>query len=122
MKYLSQFLLIMAFSLLGEVLQRMIPLPIPASVYGIVLLFLCLCFGIVKPEQVKGAAGFLSSLLPLLFVAPSVSILENWALIRDALIPMVLLILISTVLTFCISGRITQNVMEKGEKKQDEAV
>ena len=53
MKYLSQFLIILGFSLIGEALQRIVPLPIPASVYGLVLLFAALCLKIVKLEQVK---------------------------------------------------------------------
>lgn len=118
MKYLSQFLIIMGFTLTGEALQRIIPLPIPASVYGIVLLFGALCLGLVKLEQVKDAGGFLTSILPILFVAPAVGILENWALIKDALVPMVLLILASTVLTFGIAGRITQ-ALQKKEGKND---
>ena len=116
MKYLNQFLIILGFTLLGEALQRIVPLPIPASVYGIVPLFLSLCFGLVKLEQVKEAGGFLTSILPVLFVAPAVGILENWALIKGALIPMVLLTLASTVLTVGISGRIAQAIMKKGEK------
>lgn len=117
MKYLNQFLIILGFTLLGEALQRIVPLPIPASVYGIVLLFLALCLKIVRLEQVKEAGGFLTSILPLLFVSPAVGILENWAIIKDALIPMFLLVLASTMLTFGISGRIAQAVMKKGEKK-----
>ena len=113
MKYLNQFLIILGFALIGEVLQRVVPLPIPASVYGIALLFSALCFGLIKVEQVKEAGGFLSSLLPVLFVAPTVGILENWALIRGDLLPMVLLILASTVLTFGISGRITRHLTGK---------
>lgn len=116
MKYLNQFLIILGFTLLGEALQRIVPLPIPASVYGIVLLFLALCFKLIRLEQVKEAGGFLTSILPVLFVAPAVGILENWSLIRDALVPMVLLVLASTVLTFGISGRIAQAVMGKEEK------
>lgn len=116
MKYLNQFLIILGFTLLGEALQRIVPLPIPASVYGIALLFLALCLKLVKPEQVKDAGGFLTSILPLLFVSPAVGILENWAIIKDALIPMFLLVLASTMLTFGISGRIAQAFMKKGEK------
>ena len=116
MKYLNQFLIILGFTLLGEALQRIVPLPIPASVYGIVLLFLALCCKLIKPEQVKEAGGFLTSILPVLFVAPAVGILENWALIKSALIPMFLLVLASTMLTFGISGRIAQAIMKKGEK------
>ena len=117
MKYLNQFLIILGFTLLGEVLQRIVPLPIPASVYGIVFLFLSLCFGLVKLEQVKEAGGFLTSILPVLFVAPAVGILENWGLIKAALVPMVILVLASTALTFGIAGRIAQAIMKKGGKE-----
>ena len=106
MKYLTQFLIILGFTLTGEVLQRIIPLPIPASVYGLLLLFLALCFGLIKLEQVKETGAFLTSILPILFVSPAVGIVEDWGLIRDDLIPILLLLVASTVLTFGISGRI----------------
>ena len=114
MKYLSQFLIILGFTFVGEALQRMIPLPIPASVYGLVLLFIALCFGIVKVEQVKQVGSFLISVLPVLFVAPTVGILEDWSLIAQNLLPVMLLILGSTVLTFGIAGRITRAFVKKG--------
>ena len=117
MKYLNQFLIILGFTLLGEVLQRVVPLPIPASVYGIALLFASLCAGLLKLEQVKEAGGFLTSILPVLFVSPAVGILENWGLIKAALVPMVILVLASTALTFGIAGRIAQAIMKKGGKE-----
>ena len=113
MKYISQFCIILGFTLAGEALQRLVPLPIPASVYGIVLLFGALCLGLVKTEQVKETGSFLTALLPLLFVSPTVGIVENWELIRPRLLPMFLLVIGSTVLVFGISGRITQWIMKK---------
>lgn len=119
MKYLTQFLRILAFTLAGELLQRLVPLPIPASVYGLVLLFGALNTGLVKLEQVKDAGGFLISILPILFVSPAVGILDNWEAIRGALIPILALTLLSTVLTFGIAGRATQTIMGKEEKPND---
>lgn len=119
MKYLTQFLRILAFTLAGELLQRLVPLPIPASVYGLVLLFGALNIGLVKLEQVKDAGGFLISILPILFVSPAVGILDNWEAIRGALIPILALTLLSTVLTFGIAGRATQAMMGKEEKPND---
>ena len=119
MKYLTQFLRILAFTLAGELLQRLVPLPIPASVYGLVLLFGALNTGLVKLEQVKDAGGFLISILPILFVSPAVGILDNWDAIRGALIPILALTLLSTVLTFGIAGRATQAMMGKEEKPND---
>lgn len=117
MKYLSQFLRITAFTLAGELLQRLIPLPVPASVYGLVLLFVALCAGIVKLEQVKDAGGFLVSILPILFVSPAVGILENWGLIKDVMISMIVVALTSTIITFAVAGRVTQSLRNKEEKE-----
>ena len=114
MKYLSQFLIILGFTLTGEALQRIIPLPIPASVYGLTLLFLALCLKIVKVDQVEQTGAFLTSILPILFVSPAVNIVDDWALIRNDLLPIVLIMMGSTFLTFGISGRIAQRMLKKG--------
>ena len=114
MKYLSQFCIILGFTLAGEALQRLLPLPIPASVWGLALLFLALCLGIVKLEQVKDAATFLISIMALLFVSPAVGIAENWALIQPQLLPIFLLLAGSTCLVFGLSGRLTRWLLKKG--------
>lgn len=107
----------MGFTLAGEALQRLIPLPIPASVYGLVLLFTALCLKLVKVEQVKETGAFLTSILPILFVSPAVGIVEDWALIREDLLPILLLLVASTILTFAVSGRVTQAFLKKGGEK-----
>ena len=119
MKYLSQFCIILGFTLAGEALQRILPLPIPASVWGLALLFLALCFGLVKLEQVKDAAGFLISVMPLMFVSPAVGIVENWNLIKGQLLPIFLLLAATTFLVFGISGCLTQLLMKKGGRQHD---
>ena len=119
MKYLSQFLIILGFTFVGEALQRMIPLPIPASVYGLLLLFGALCLGLIKLEQVKETGHFLASILPVLFVAPTVGIIEYWGLIRSNLLPIALILVATTVLTFGITGRLTQFLSKKGGGHHD---
>ena len=59
MKYLKQFGIILGLSLLGELLNYLIPLPVPASIYGLVLMFLCLHFKVIKLGDVKETAVFL---------------------------------------------------------------
>ena len=119
MKYLSQFLIILGFTFLGEALQRILPLPIPASVWGLALLFSALCLKIIRVEQVKEAGGFLTSVLPILFVSPTVGIVEHWALIRDRFLPIALLLVASTMLTFGIAGKITGLFLKKGGEDRD---
>ena len=108
----------MGFTLAGEALQRLLPLPIPASVYGLTLLFLALCLKLIKVEQVKTSANFLISILPVLFVSPAVDIVDDWGLVRDDLLPIALMLLGSTIITFGVSGRVTQWILRKAGAKK----
>ena len=104
----------MGFTLTGEALQRIIPLPIPASVYGLTLLFLALCLKLIRVEQVKETGGFLTGIMPVLFVSPAVGIAEDWHMVEDKLFPILLLTIGTTIMTFGISGRVVQALMRKG--------
>ena len=119
MKYVTQFFIILGFSLLGELLQALIPLPIPAAIYGLVLLLIALCTGLVKPEHIADTAHFLIGIMPVLFVAPIVSLLDCWEQIRPHLLPILAILIGSTVLCFAVSGRITQWYVGRKEKKHD---
>lgn len=119
MKYLHQLCLIFGFSFLGEILNRLIPLPIPASIYGMVLLFLALSTKILSLDAVKDAGSFLTSVLPVLFVVSSVGLMDHWALLEAALLPILLILLVTTILTFAISGRVAQWIMDRKENRHD---
>ena len=69
MKYIKQLLYILAFCLAGQALQALIPLPIPAAIYGLVLLLIALCTGLLKPEAIADTAHYLISIMPMLFIA-----------------------------------------------------
>ena len=115
MKYLTQFFWILLFCALGEVLAAVIPFPIPAAIYGLVLLLLALLLKLIKVEAVKETGSFLVSMLPLLFVAPTVGLLSCWELIRNDLVKILLLILLTTVLTFGVSGLLTKLLQKGGD-------
>ncbi len=119
MKYIKQLLIILAFTGLGELLAQVIPFPIPAAIYGLVLLLIALCTGLLKPAHIDETARFLSSLLPLLFVAPTVKILSYWGVISANLVPICVIILRSTFLVFAISGWVTQLFLKKGGNSHD---
>lgn len=108
MKYLKQFCIIMVFSLLGELCRYWIPYPIPASIYGMVLLFAALTLKIVKLEQVKDCSGFLTACLPVLFVAPTVNLMDCWERLKGSLLPLLLVLLVSTAVVFAVAGAVTQ--------------
>lgn len=116
MKYIGQATIIFAFTLAGELLHVLLPLPIPAAIYGLVLLFLALVLGIVKVSQVDGASKFLIATMGVLFVAPGVSILEVWEAVAPSILWIVLIALLSTAIVFAVSALVTQAMLKKGEK------
>ena len=111
--YLKQSALIFGFTLLGEALSRLIPLPIPAAVYGLVLLFAALCLKLVKVEQISKVSDFLLTILPILFVSPAVNLLESWGILAPHILPIVLIGVASTVLVFIVAGLISQVLCRK---------
>ena len=110
MKYIKQALIILSFTLAGELLARAIPLPVPAAIYGFILLFIALCAGVLKPVSIDKTADFLISLLPLLFVAPAVGILEYLDILAPQILSFVTIVAASTFLTFAVAGLVTQHL------------
>ena len=111
MAYLRQFLIILAVSFLGEGLHTLIPLPVPASVYGMALMLLSLCAGVVKLERVKGAAGFLIEIMPVMFIPPAVGLLDTWGILRPILIPAAVITVATTVLVMAVTGWTAQGIL-----------
>ena len=116
MKYLYQFVIIVGFTFLGEALNLLIPLPIPAAVYGLVLLFLALQLRIVKLEHIKTAGDWLIGIMGILFVAPTVNILGCWDKIAPYLLPISVIVVVSTVVVFAVAGTVTRLLTKKGDK------
>ena len=120
MRDLFQFGRRLAVCFAGEVLHAVLPLPVPASVYGLLLLLLALCFGIVRPEQVRETGLFLTGIFPLLFVPAAAGVMELWAELGVMLLPAVIAIVPVTVLVFAAAGRTTQALIRRKEKTQNE--
>lgn len=58
-----------------EFFVRFTGLPVPGNVLGIVVLFLLLCSGVIKEEQVGEAAGFLLKHLVFFFASIAVGLM-----------------------------------------------
>ena len=113
MKYLKQVVIILFFTMLGELLSAIIPFPIPAAIYGIVLMLIALGSGILKTEAVKEVSGFLISIMPVLFVPPAVRILEYWGMIGPNMAAIAIIAVSTTFLVFAVSGLVTQWITKK---------
>lgn len=120
MKYLKQFFLIIVISFIGEILHAVIPLPVPASIYGIVLLFTGLMTGIVPLESVKEAGAFLIEIMPVMFVPAAVGLIESWELLSSKLLSYVLVTFLTTFVVMAVTGAVTQKVIRNGKEQSDD--
>ena len=121
MKHLRQFLIILLFSFLGEGLKALLPLPVPASIYGLVLLFAALELGIIKLSAVEDAGKFLIEIMPVMFIPAGVGLLEAWPSLRPVWIPVVVISSVTTIIVMVVTGRAAQRIIGK-EKKEDGTV
>ena len=120
MKYIKQLGILFSVSCLGEVLHRVLPLPIPASVYGLVLMLTALCTGLLPVESVRETARLLVQIMPLLFVPSAVGLLTVWEVLRPVW-PMVLgIVLLSTILVLGAAGKVTDVLLGREECDGDE--
>ena len=116
MKYIFQFCIVMIFVLLGELLEHLIPFPIAGSVYGLVLLFLALLFGIVKLSWVEDIANWFHGVMSLFFIAPAVAIIDIWAEISDIWWILVILLVVAYLVTMITTG-VTADALISEDKK-----
>lgn len=119
MKYLRQFLMILAISFIGEILKYFLPLPIPASIYGMMILFIGLLTGIIPLEAVKDVGKFLIEIMPVMFIPAGVGLMSSWVNLKPVLLPVSIITVVSVVTVMIATGRTSQWIIRRGKKKEE---
>ena len=123
MKYLKQLLIILSISFAGEILSHYIPLGIPASIYGMMILFTLLCTGTVKLESVREVGKFLVGIMGIMFVPATVGIIDCWDVFSRNLWLYLIVIMVTTIIVMSVSALVTQSLgkLKKVPKVNNEA-
>lgn len=116
MKWARQFLVILAVTFLGELLRYWIPLAVPSGIYGLLLLFLCLCTGIIKLPQVEGAADFLIETMPFYFIPAGVGLMTKWSAIQSLFLPIAVAVFLITAIVMAVTGVVSQRLIRRGKR------
>lgn len=119
MRYIKQLAVILMISFIAELMEQLIPIPVAASIYGLVLMLIGLITKIIPLEKVEGAADFLVEAMPILFIPPTVSIMASVDAIKAMLVPLVVISIVSTILIMTVTGRVSQRIIRSGKKKAD---
>jgi holin-like protein len=115
MAYLTQCLIIAAVTASGEALRLLIPLPIPAGIYSILLMLALLAAGIVKLKQVEAVGDTLVRLIPLLLV-PAVTGVMGIGGLGSLLIPCLIAVCLLTAAVMAAAGGAAQAVISRKKK------
>ncbi len=117
MKFIKQLSVILTISFIAELMEYLIPLPVAASIYGLVLMLIGLITGIIPLEKVEGAADFLVEILPILFIPPTVGIMASADALKEMLIPLCVISVVSTIVIMGVTGRVAQGILRKNNRK-----
>ena len=118
MKYVKEAGIIFGMSAAGEILNQLLPFPVPAGEYGLFLLLICLIAGVVKLEWLEATGNWLLDAMPIMFLPACVGIMESFGELQAVLAPFVVTVIVSTMAVFGVTGCVAQWIIRrKGEKK-----
>ena len=117
MKYIKQFAIVIAVSFTAEIINYVVPLPIPASIWGLTLMLVLLLTKIVKLSDVKECASFLVSLMQIMFIPAAVGLITAVDSLKESAVAIIISILLVTPIVFFASGKTTQFFISRAEKK-----
>ena len=119
MKYVKQFLIILGISLIGEVMKYVLPLPIPASIYGMAILFVCLMAGIVKLDDVRETGKFLIEIMPMMFIPAGVGLMDSWETLQPVFFPVCMITVIAIFTVMLATGRLSQWMIRRDRAAEE---
>lgn len=119
MKYIKQLCVIAAVCLVAEAMEYFIPLPVAASIYGLLIMLVLLWTKVIKLEMVEDVADFLTGNLAIMFIPPTVGIMACVDEMKAMLVPLFVISIVSTILIMAVTGKVSQFIIrgsKKGEK------
>lgn len=119
-KYIKQICIILVICLIAEIMEYLIPLPIAASMYGLVLMLIALSTKIIPLKEVENVSDFLTENLSIMFIPPTVGIMASVEEIKQMLVPLVVISVVSTLLIMTATGRVAQAIIRKKRKQSVE--
>ena len=122
MKYLHQFMVIIGITFVGELLKYMLPLPIPASIYGMVIMFIGLMTGFIKLDLVKDVGKFLIDIMPVMFIPAGVGLMSSWSVLKPLLIPVGIITVVTIITVMGAAGKTSQWVIRRDRKCADRKI
>lgn len=120
MKIIKQFFWIVLFAVIGDVVATLIPLPIPGSVYGLIIFFIALHWKILPMEKVDTVGSWLTSNMAIMFVPAGVGTINYLSNLAENWWQLPLIIVVSTIILIIVIAWVTDRLSDYEETQEGE--
>ena len=111
MGHLKGISIIFGITMAGEFLNFLLPLPVPAGVYGLFILLILLCAGAVKEAEVSGVGDFFLDTMPLMFIPAGAGLMNSVDEAKAILVPLTVISVVSTLFVMAVTGKVAQVII-----------
>jgi holin-like protein len=117
MKHLRQLAIILVICFIGEAINRILHIPIPGNVIGMVILLIALLSGLIKLEAIEGVAEFMLKYLAFFFVPAGIALISSLNILKANFFPLIAVILLSTIIVLVVTG-LTVQLLKRGKNSE----
>ena len=119
MKLIRQVTWIIFFTFSGEMCNKLLPLPVPAGVYGLIFMLIFLMQGIIPLDAVEQVGNFMLETMSIMFLPAAVGIMTVTKLLMPVLVPYLVIIVLSTIIVMAVTGLVSQRILKITESRED---
>ncbi len=116
MKLLRQFLIVLIICFMGEVLNKVVHVPLPGSIIGMILLFICLITGVIKLDKIDEISKFLIDHLAFFFIPAGVGLIGYVGILKKSILPILVICFVTTFVVMIVTGWTIQLIKRRKEK------
>ncbi len=120
MEILVQIGILFGVCLLGESISSLLPVTVPSSVIGMLLLLLLLCLGILQTRHIEKLGDFLLKNMAFFFIPSGVGILDYYSVVSGSIFKLLLICLLTTILTFAATAKTVEAVINIQERRREQ--
>lgn len=111
LKIITQVGIIFGVCWVAQIVEQALPLAFPASVIGMILMFLLLAFRVLKVDHIREKSDFLLGNMAFFFIPAGVSIINYFDVLKDWVFQLIFICIVTTVITFAVTAYSMRFVM-----------
>ncbi|WP_306659819.1 CidA/LrgA family protein [Bacillus sp. AFS017336] len=119
--FLAQLIIIWAIYEFSTFIVRLFHLPIPSSVFGMIILYILLSSKIMRLEYIEKGAAFLNKHLAFFFVPYAVGLMNYGGLIKSHGLQLMLMVAGSTMIGLVITAGTSQYLTRKEKTSHEQS-